>query len=113
MSRRRDIASVFASERDRYGVRIDGSDDLGLGGPRLDPLTGGDPEVRLQDAAFVGEEAPGSGQAIPGQDAADAAGDALGVSYGPEEPILPEKFERRDLQRQHEIEPSYDEDPER
>jgi hypothetical protein len=113
MSRHREIVEVFAAERDRFGIRADGRDDVELGAPPPDPIKGGDLEVRDEDANFVGEEAPGSGQAIPDQNWADAAGDALGLSYAYDEPIVPEKIDRRDNHREWELEPSRDEDPER
>src|SRR4051794_37733967 len=115
MSRRREIENVFAAERDRFAFRAEAGAESPeeVSAQRQDPHKGGDPDVVGEDAAFVGEEAPGGGQPSPDQDAADAAADALGLGYAPGEPINWEKFQHRDLRREREIEPSVDEDPER
>jgi hypothetical protein len=44
-------------------------------------LAGGDIDAKWQDAAAVGDEAPGGDNPTPGQDRVDDIGKALGVNY--------------------------------
>ncbi|MHB2017370.1 MAG: DUF6335 family protein [Candidatus Xenobia bacterium] len=73
-------------------------------------LTGGDPEIDLQDAASSGEEAVGGDSPTPGQDMVDDIGRAVGLAYQDDEPLETEaKLNRRDRHR-WELDPASAED---
>lgn len=61
-------------------------------------LSGGDIDARWQDAG-VGEETVGGENPTPDQDVVDEIGEALGITYEDEEPLDPEKMEKRDENR--------------
>jgi hypothetical protein len=50
-------------------------------------LAGGDIDAKWQDAAAVGDEAPGGDNPTPGQDRVDDIGKALGVRYRTDEEL--------------------------
>ncbi|HUL73861.1 MAG TPA: DUF6335 family protein [Vicinamibacterales bacterium] len=50
-------------------------------------LAGGDIDAKWQDAAAVGDEAPGGDNPTPGQDRVDDIGKALGVQYRTDEEL--------------------------
>ncbi len=53
----------------------------------MDSVTGGDPDVDIEDAYFAGEEAPGGDNPTPDQDIVDDIGKALGVTYNDNEEL--------------------------
>ena len=53
----------------------------------MDAVTGGDPDVDIEDAYFTGEEAPGGDNPTPDQDIVDDIGKALGVTYNDNEEL--------------------------
>jgi hypothetical protein len=50
-------------------------------------VTGGDPDVDIDDAYFTGEEAPGGDNPTPDQDIVEDIGKALGVTYNDNEEL--------------------------
>jgi hypothetical protein len=63
-------------------------------------VTGGDPDVDIEDAYFTGEEAPGGDNPTPDQDVVDDIGKALGVTYNDNEELKgADKLEERDKHR--------------
>ena len=63
-------------------------------------ITGGDPDVNVEDAYFAGEEAPGGDNPTPDQDRVDDIGRALGVEYQDSEELrASEKVAERDKHR--------------
>lgn len=50
-------------------------------------LTAGDPDARWEDAASVGDEAPGGDNPTPDQDRVDDIGKALGIQYRTDEEL--------------------------
>ena len=53
----------------------------------MDDVTGGDPDVDIEDAYFTGEEAPGGDNPTPDQDIVEDIGKALGVTYNDNEEL--------------------------
>jgi hypothetical protein len=73
-------------------------------------VTGGDPDVDVEDAYFTGEEAPGGDNPTPDQDVVDDIGKALGVTYNDSEELKgADKLEERDKHR-WELDPASAED---
>jgi hypothetical protein len=73
-------------------------------------ITGGDPDVDVEDAYFNGDEAPGGDNPTPDQDIVDDIGRALGVEYQDNEELKPvDKVEKRDKHR-WELDPASAED---
>jgi len=73
-------------------------------------VTGGDPDVDIEDAYFTGEEAPGGDNSTPDQDIVDDIGKALGVVYDDNEELKSsEKVTERDKHR-WELDPASSED---
>lgn len=111
-----DIARVFKEELSGHGEesgRAQIERAALLGG--LDAaLRGGDPDADLEDASFVGEEAPGGSEPTPDQNAVDEIGRAIGLQYADNEPLdIDAKIRVRDEHR-WELDPASAEDyPER
>jgi Family of unknown function (DUF6335) len=73
-------------------------------------VTGGDPDVDIEDAYFAGEEAPGGDNPTPDQDIVDDIGRALGVEYEDNEELkASDKVVERDRHR-WELDPASSED---
>lgn len=73
-------------------------------------ITGGDPDVSVEDAYFAGEEAPGGDNPTPDQDIVDDIGRALGVEYQDSEELRAgDKVAERD-KRRWELDPASSED---
>ena len=73
-------------------------------------VTGGDPDVDIEDAYFAGEEAPGGDNPTPDQDIVEDIGKALGVTYNDNEELQgANKLEERDKHR-WELDPASSED---
>jgi hypothetical protein len=73
-------------------------------------VTGGDPDVDVEDAYFTGEEAPGGDNPTPDQDIVDDIGKALGVTYNDAEELKgADKLVERDKHR-WELDPASAED---
>ena len=73
-------------------------------------VTGGDPDVNIEDAYFTGEEAPGGDNPTPDQDIVDDIGRALGVEYEDNEELkASDKVTERDKHR-WELDPASSED---
>ena len=73
-------------------------------------VTGGDPDVDIEDAYFTGEEAPGGDNPTPDQDIVDDIGKALGVEYQDNEELkAADKVVERDKHR-WELDPASAED---
>ena len=73
-------------------------------------LTGGDVDADWEEAASVGDEAPGGDNPTPDQDIVDDIGRALGIQYEDHEELRPEdKVARRDRHR-WELDPASAED---
>jgi hypothetical protein len=73
-------------------------------------VTGGDPDVDIDDAYFTGEEAPGGDNPTPDQDIVDDIGKALGVEYADNEELkASDKVTERDKHR-WELDPASSED---
>ncbi|HZD55136.1 MAG TPA: DUF6335 family protein [Anaerolineales bacterium] len=63
-------------------------------------LSGGDVDAAWEDVDAAGEEGVGGTTPTPDQDVVDELGDALGISYEPDEPLhTEEKLEQRDQER--------------
>ena len=76
----------------------------------MDSVTGGDPDVDIDDAYFTGEEAPGGDNPTPDQDIVDDIGKALGVTYNDNEELKgADKLVERDKHR-WELDPASAED---
>jgi hypothetical protein len=76
----------------------------------MNTVTGGDPDVDIEDAYFTGEEAPGGDNPTPDQDVVDDIGKALGVTYNDNEELKgADKLEERDKHR-WELDPASAED---
>ena len=76
----------------------------------MDDVTGGDPDVNIEDAYFAGEEAPGGDNPTPDQDIVDDIGKALGVTYEDNEELKgADKLVERDKHR-WELDPASAED---
>jgi Family of unknown function (DUF6335) len=76
----------------------------------MNSVTGGDPDVDIEDAYFTGEEAPGGDNSTPDQDVVDDIGKALGVTYNDNEELKGAgKLEERDRHR-WELDPASAED---
>jgi Family of unknown function (DUF6335) len=76
----------------------------------MDDVTGGDPDVDIEDAYFAGEEAPGGNNPTPDQDIVEDIGKALGVTYEDSEELKgANKLEQRDKHR-WELDPASAED---
>jgi hypothetical protein len=73
-------------------------------------VTGGDPDVDIDDASFTGEEAPGGDNPTPDQDIVEDIGKSLGVTYDDSEELKgANKLEERDKHR-WELDPASAED---
>jgi hypothetical protein len=73
-------------------------------------VTGGDPDVDIEDAYFTGEEAPGGDNPTPDQDIVDDIGKALGLEYEDNEELkASDKVTERDKHR-WELDPASSED---
>ena len=73
-------------------------------------VTGGDPDVDVEDAYFTGEEAPGGDNPTPDQDIVEEIGKALGVTYNDNEELKgADKLVERDKHR-WELNPASSED---
>ncbi len=73
-------------------------------------ITGGDPDVDVEDAYFTGDEAPGGENPTPDQDIVDDIGRALGVEYQDHEELkAADKVAERDRKR-WELDPASSED---
>ena len=73
-------------------------------------VTGGDPDVDVEDAYFTGEEAPGGDNPTPDQDIVDDIGKALGLEYEDNEELkASDKVVERDKHR-WELDPASSED---
>jgi hypothetical protein len=76
----------------------------------MDGVSGGDPDVDIDDAYFTGEEAPGGDNPTPDQDIVDDIGKALGVTYNDNEELKgADKLVERDKHR-WELDPASSED---
>ncbi len=76
----------------------------------MDDVTGGDPDVDIEDAYFAGEEAPGGDNPTPDQDIVEDIGKALGVTYEDTEELKgADKDTERDKHR-WELDPASSED---
>jgi hypothetical protein len=76
----------------------------------IDDVTGGDPDVDIEDAYFAGEEAPGGDNPTPDQDIVEDIGKALGVTYEDNEELKgADKLVERDKHR-WEMDPASAED---
>jgi hypothetical protein len=76
----------------------------------MNGVTGGDPDVDIDDAYFTGEESPGGDNSTPDQDVVDDIGKALGVTYNDNEELKgADKLEERDRHR-WELDPASAED---
>ena len=76
----------------------------------MDDVTGGDPDVNIEDAYFAGEEAPGGDNPTPDQDIVEDIGKALGVTYEDNEELKgSDKVIERDKHR-WELDPASAED---
>jgi hypothetical protein len=76
----------------------------------MDSVTGGDPDVDIEDAYFTGEEAPGGDNPTPDQDVVEDIGKALGVTYNDNEELEgADKLEKRDKHR-WELDPASSDD---
>ena len=76
----------------------------------MDDVTGGDPDVDIEDAYFAGEEAPGGDNPTPDQDIVEDIGKALGVTYEDSEELQgSDKVVERDKHR-WELDPASAED---
>jgi hypothetical protein len=76
----------------------------------MNGVTGGDPDVDIEDAYFAGEEAPGGDNPTPDQDIVEDIGKALGVTYDDSEELKgANKVEERDKHR-WELDPASAED---
>jgi hypothetical protein len=94
-----------AARSGRAGMEHGQRDHLGMGG-----VTGGDPDVNVEDAYFAGEEAPGGDNPTPDQDIVDDIGKALGVTYEDSEELKgADKVEERDKHR-WELDPASSDD---
>jgi Family of unknown function (DUF6335) len=73
-------------------------------------ISAGDVDVNVEDAYFVGDEAPGGDNPTPDQDVVDEIGKALGVEYQDAEELRgSEKVSDRDKHR-WELDPASSED---
>lgn len=73
-------------------------------------INGGDEDVKVEDAYFTGDEAPGGDNTTPDQDIVDEIGRALGVEYQDNEELRgADKLEDRDRHR-WELDPASAED---
>ena len=73
-------------------------------------IAGGDVDVDVEDAYFIGEEAPGGDNPTPDQDIVDDIGKALGVEYADNEELkASDKVTERDKHR-WELDPASSED---
>jgi hypothetical protein len=76
----------------------------------MSDVTGGDPDVNIEDAYFAGEEAPGGDNPTPDQDIVEDIGKALGVTYEDSEELKgSDKVVERDKHR-WELDPASAED---
>ena len=76
----------------------------------MEGVTGGDPDVDIEDAYFTGEEAPGGDNPTPDQDIVENIGKALGVTYNDNEELKgADKLVERDKHR-WELDPASAED---
>jgi len=90
MERRGSAARTGRAERDDNIREHHGMDDV----------TGGDPDVDIEDAYFAGEEAPGGDNPTPDQDIVEDIGKALGVTYNDNEELKgADKLVERDKHR--------------
>jgi hypothetical protein len=111
-----EVAEVFEADKHGHGARSGGREMMRAiedqhGFDR--DLLAGDPDADIEDATFVGEEAPGGGHSVPDQAIVDSIGDAIGLHYEDNEPLhTTEKVEDRDRHR-WELDPASAEDYQR
>jgi hypothetical protein len=108
-----EIAEVFESEKHGHGARAGGrqvQQEIREQHGFDRDLSAGDPDVDVEDANFVGEEAVGGGNPTPDQDRVDEIGQAVGLEYADNEELhTTEKVEERDRHR-WELDPASSED---
>ena len=76
----------------------------------MEDMSGGDPDVDVEDAYFTGEEAPGGDNPTPDQEVVEDIGKALGVTYNDNEELQgADKLVERDKHR-WELDPASSED---
>lgn len=108
-----EINEVFESDKHGHGARTGGREmqrdmDEHHGVDRA--ILAGDPDASMEDAEFVGEEAPGGGQSTPDQSNVSDIGEAVGLEYQDNEPLrTTDKVEDRDRHR-WELDPASSED---
>jgi hypothetical protein len=94
-----------AARSGRAGMEHNRRDHRGMS-----DVTGGDPDVDVEDAYFAGEEAPGGDNPTPDQDIVEDIGKALGVTYNDNEELEgADKLEKRDKHR-WELDPASSDD---
>ena len=94
-----------AARSGRAGMEHNQRDHRGM-----DDVTGGDPDVDVEDAYFAGEEAPGGDNPTPDQDIVEDIGKALGVTYEDSEELKgADKLVERDKHR-WELDPASSDD---
>jgi len=108
-----EIAEVFEADQHGHGARSGGREMIreieDQHGFDRD-LLAGDPDANIEDATFVGEEAPGGGHSVPDQAIVDNIGEAMGLEYQDNEPLhTTEKLDERDRHR-WELDPASAED---
>jgi hypothetical protein len=108
-----EIAEVIESEKHGHGARAGGrqmQQEIREQHGFDRELNAGDPDVDVEDANFVGEEAVGGGNPTPDQDIVDEIGQAVGLEYADNEELhTTEKVEERDRHR-WELDPASSED---
>jgi hypothetical protein len=106
-----EIAEAFAAEQHGADKRFDEAPIAEAVTAPGDPqIAGGDVDVSADDAAHVGEAAPGMGNPSPDQDDVTEIGRATGIVFNDDEPIdIERKLTRRDDER-WELDPASSED---
>ena len=101
-----DMRSLSSAARSgRAGMEHNLRDHRGMS-----DVTGGDPDVDVEDAYFAGDEAPGGDNPTPDQDVVDDIGKALGVTYNDNEELEgADKVVKRDKHR-WELDPASSDD---
>jgi len=101
-----DMGSMSSAARSgRAGMEHSQRDHAGMS-----DVTGGDPDVDVEDAYFAGEEAPGGDNPTPDQDIVEDIGKALGVTYEDNEELKgADKLVERDKHR-WELDPASSDD---
>ena len=79
--------------------------------PGADPaVTGGDPDVRWEEAQFTGDETPVGSTPTPDQAEVDQLGRAMGVTYNDDEELKIGEKERSRDEHRWELDPASSED---